>query len=43
MTTLDKVQELMDIISVAHKDNIYLIKKVEELEQQIINQIEVKL
>jgi len=43
LTTLDKVQEIISITSITHKDDIYLRKKLEELEQQVINQIDVNI
>lgn len=43
LTTLDKVQEIISITSITHKDDVYLRKKLEELEQQVINQIDVNI
>lgn len=43
LTTLDKVQEIISITSIIYKDDVYLRKKLEELEQQVINQINVNI
>ena len=43
MTTLDRVQQILSFIPKDSKDNIHLRKKLEELEQKIINKIEVNL
>jgi len=42
MTTLDRVQQILSFIPKDSKDNIHLRKKLEELEQEIINKIEDK-
>ena len=41
MTTLDRVQEIISIFSLTHKDDVYLRKKLDALEQSIINEIPV--
>jgi len=41
MTILDKIQEIKTILKVVQSDNIYLISKVEKLEQDIINNLPV--
>lgn len=41
MTTLETVQEIISIFSLTHKDDIYLRKKLETLEQKLINEIPV--
>ena len=43
MTTLERVQQILSFIPKDSKDNIHLRKKLEELEQKIINKIEVNL
>jgi hypothetical protein len=43
LTTLDKVQEIISITSIIYKDDVYLRKKLEELKQQVINQINVNI
>ena len=43
LTTLDKVQDIISLISIIYKDDVYLRKKLEELEQQVINQINVNI
>ena len=43
LTTLDKVQDIISITSIIYKDDVYLRKKLEELEQQVINQINVNI
>jgi hypothetical protein len=41
MTTLETVQEIISIFSITHEDDIYLRKKLEDLEQKLINEIPV--
>lgn len=41
MTTLDKIEEIKTILKVVQSDNVYLIDKVEKLEQYIINNLPV--
>jgi hypothetical protein len=41
MTTLDKVQEIISIFGLVHEDNVYLLNKLKELEQDIINNLNV--
>jgi|SaaInlV_120m_DNA_3_1039746.scaffolds.fasta_scaffold03585_3 hypothetical protein len=41
MTTLEKIEEIKNILKVVQSDNIYLINKVEKLEQDIINNLPV--
>ncbi len=41
MTTLDKVQEIISIFELVHEDNVYLLNKLKELEQDIINNLNV--
>ena len=41
MTTSDKIEEIKSILKIVQPDNIYLINKVEKLEQDIINNIPV--
>ena len=41
MTTLEKIKEIKTILKVVQPDNIYLISKVEKLEQDIINNLPV--
>jgi hypothetical protein len=41
MTTLEKIEEIKTILKVVQSDNIYLINKVEKLEQDIINNLPV--
>jgi len=43
LTTLDKVQDIISITSIIYKDDVYLRKKLEELKQQVINQINVNI
>ena len=43
MTNLDRVQEIIKYFNVVQEENQYIIKKLEDLEQSIINQLEVKL
>jgi hypothetical protein len=41
MTILDKIEEIKIILKAVQPDNIYLINKVKELEQDIINNLPV--
>jgi hypothetical protein len=41
MTTSEKIEEIKTILKVVQSDNIYLINKVEKLEQDIINNLPV--
>jgi hypothetical protein len=41
MTILDKIEEIKIILKAVQPDNIYLISKVEKLEQDIINNLPV--
>ena len=41
MTTSDKIKEIKSILKIVQPDNIYLISKVEKLEQDIINNMPV--
>jgi len=41
MTTLDRIEEIKTILKVVQSDNVYLIDKVEKLEQDIINNLPV--
>jgi len=41
MTTSDKIKEIKSILKIVQPDNIYLISKVEKLEQDIINNLPV--
>jgi len=41
MTILDKIEEIKIILKTVQPDNIYLINKVEKLEQDIINNLPV--
>lgn len=41
MTTSDKIEEIKSILKIVQPDNIYLINKVEKLEQDIINNMPV--
>jgi hypothetical protein len=41
MTTSDKIKEIKSILKIVQPDNIYLINKVEKLEQDIINNMPV--
>lgn len=41
MTTSDKIKEIKSILKIVQADNIYLISKVEKLEQDIINNLPV--
>jgi len=41
MTILDKIEEIKIILKAVQSDNIYLINKVEKLEQDIINNLPV--
>ena len=41
MTTSDKIEEIKSILKIVQPDNIYLISKVEKLEQDIINNLPV--
>ena len=41
MTTLERVQEIISIFSLTHEDDVYLRKKLDALEQSIINEIPV--
>jgi hypothetical protein len=41
MTTLDKVQEIISIFELVYEDNVYLLNKLKELEQDIINNLNV--
>lgn len=43
MSTLDKVRNILNHFEVTQSHNVYVIKKLEELEQSIINELEVKL
>ena len=43
MTNLDRVQEIIKYFNVVQEENQYIIKKLEDLEQSIINELEVKL
>ena len=43
MTNLQRVQDLLGLFEVCDDHNIYVIKKLKELEQGIINELEVKL
>ena len=40
MTTLEMVQEIISIFSLTHEDDVYLRKKLEKLQQSVINEIE---
>lgn len=42
MTTLDKIQEIRSIFELVHEDNTYLLSKIKDLEQDIINKLPVK-
>jgi hypothetical protein len=41
MTILDKIEEIKIILKAVQPDNIYLINKVEKLEQDIVNNLPV--
>ena len=41
MTTLETVQEIISIFSLTHESDVYLLKKLESLEQKLINEIPV--
>jgi hypothetical protein len=41
MTILEKIEEIKNILKIVQSDNIYLINKVKELEQDIINNLPV--
>jgi hypothetical protein len=41
MTTLERIEEIKTILKVVQSDNVYLIDKVEKLEQDIINNLPV--
>ena len=41
MTILKKIEEIKNILKIVQSDNIYLISKVEKLEQDIINNLPV--
>jgi hypothetical protein len=41
MTILEKIEEIKNILKIVQSDNIYLISKVEKLEQDIINNLPV--
>jgi hypothetical protein len=41
MTILEKIEEIKNILKIVQSDNIYLINKVEKLEQDIINNLPV--
>jgi len=43
MTNLEKIQEIINHFEVCQDHNVYIIKKLKELEEGIINELNVKL
>lgn len=43
MNSLEKIQEIINHFEVCQEHNVYVVKKLKELEQSIINELEVKL
>ena len=41
--TLQQIQDLLNYAEVSYEHNVFMIKKLKELEQSVINELEVKL
>lgn len=41
--TLEQIQDLLTYAEVSYEHNVFMIKKLKELEQSVINELEVKL